>query len=91
MTEGQSLRLAWRGLAARHLDVASVLADSFPDAAFFHVYHAFECLACSEILARSPEETLSEGHRVRRPEERFTAAEVKELCNWVRELEVELR
>src|SRR5712692_9084702 len=38
----------WYGLALRHLRMASRLLDSgFSDGAFFHTYHAYECVLTS--------------------------------------------
>ncbi len=53
---------AWRALALRHLEMAELLTPRFPDGGFFHVYHAFECLACSRILAITPDKSIPVGH-----------------------------
>lgn len=42
----------WYGLALRHLRMASRLLDSgFSDGAFFHTYHAYECVLSAFIAA----------------------------------------
>jgi hypothetical protein len=42
----------WYGLALRHLRMASLLLTSYPDGAFFHCYHAYECAVSALIAAR---------------------------------------
>lgn len=42
----------WYGLALRHLRIASLLLTSYPDGAFFHCYHAYECAVSALIAAR---------------------------------------
>lgn len=44
----------WYGLALRHLRIASILLrKGFPDAAYFHIYHAFECAISSVIASKN--------------------------------------
>jgi hypothetical protein len=43
----------WYGLALRNLRIASrLLRAGFPDAAYFHIYHAFECAVSTVIAAK---------------------------------------
>lgn len=42
--------------------MAELLRPRFPDGAFFHAYHGFECLTCAWILSLSPGASLPSGH-----------------------------
>jgi hypothetical protein len=53
----------WYGLALRHIRItARLLRAGFPDTAYFHAYHAFEC-AVSAVIAAKGYEVPPEGKR----------------------------
>ena len=53
---------AWLDLATRHLRVATLLVEEFPDVAYFHLYHAFECSACGRSLSLDPDNAIPDRH-----------------------------
>lgn len=58
----RELRDAWLELAERHLAAADLLVQDLPDAAYFHVYHAFECAVTARLLDLDPSMPPAYGH-----------------------------
>ncbi len=62
MNLDDKFRHAWWELSESHLEIAQLLLPQYAHAAYFHLYHAFECAACAALVKLTPGESLPYGH-----------------------------